>query len=47
MDKQNIDVKEVDKTFFPLYDQVSMNVDVKYEYRVERVDSGLGGFFFR
>lgn len=46
MDKQNIDVKEVDKTFFPLYDQVSMNVDVKYEYRVERVDSGLGGFVF-
>ena len=42
----SITVKEVDKTYFPLYDQVSMNVDVKSEYRVNRVNGGLGGFVF-
>ena len=44
--QMSITVKEVDKTYFPLYDQVSMNVDVKSEYRVNRVNGGLGGFVF-
>lgn len=38
--------KEVDKSFFELYDKVSMNVDVYSEYRVKRIDNGLGGFVF-
>lgn len=36
--------KEVDKSYFELYDLVSMNVDVQSEYRVTRIDNGLGGF---
>lgn len=35
--------KEVDKSFLELYDKVSMNVDVKSEYKVKRIDRGLGG----
>lgn len=38
-----VSFKEVDSSFFALYDSVSMNVEVRSEYRVERVDSGLGG----
>ena len=38
-----ITVKEVDKSFLAFYDSVSMNVDVRSEYQVIRVDSGLGG----
>lgn len=41
-----MEFKEVDKTYFPLYDQVSQNVDVRSEYRVSRVDGGLGGLVF-
>lgn len=35
--------KEVDKSFFELYDKVSMNVYVHSEYKVKRINSGLGG----
>jgi len=35
--------KEVDKSFFELYDMVSMNVNVHSEYKVKRIDNGLGG----
>lgn len=35
--------KEVDRSYFELYDRVSMNVDVRSEYQVVRIDSGLGG----
>lgn len=38
-----ITYKEVDKTYLEWYDQVSMNVDVRSEYKVKRVDNGLGG----
>ena len=41
-----ITFKEVDKSFFELYDKVSMNVDVHSEYRVKRIDNGLGGLLF-
>lgn len=37
-------VKEVDKSFLKLYDKVSMNVDVHSEYKIKRVNNGLGGF---
>ncbi len=36
--------KEVDSSFFELYDEVTMNVEVRSEYKVERIDRGLGGF---
>lgn len=42
-----ITYKEVDKSYFELYDTVSMNVDVQSEYKVERINSGLGGFTFK
>lgn len=35
--------KEVDKTYFALYDTVPQNVDVRSEYKVQRVNNGLGG----
>lgn len=35
---------EVDKSYFELYDQVTMHVDVRSEYKVERIHNGLGGF---
>ncbi len=38
-----ITFKEIDKSFFELYDKVSMNVDVHSEYKVNRVQNGLGG----
>lgn len=37
-------IKEVDKSFLGLYDTVSMNVHVHSEYKVKRVNNGLGGF---
>ena len=37
------EIKETDKSCFPLYDLVSMNVDVRSEYRVSMIDGGLGG----
>jgi len=41
-----IEIREVDKSYFPQYDTVQMNVDVRSEYRVRRIDNGLGGFVF-
>ena len=41
-----IEIREVDKSCFELYDQVSMNVDVRSEYKVIRQDNGLGGMLF-
>lgn len=41
-----IDVREVDRSFFPEYDKVSQNVDIRSEYRVSRIDGGLGGMIF-
>ena len=38
------DIREVDKTYFPLYDEVSQNVEIKSEYIVKRINNGLGGF---
>lgn len=38
-----ITYKEVDKTYFALYDTVPQNVDVRSEYKVQRVNNGLGG----
>ena len=35
--------KEMDKTCFEMYDQVTQNVEIKSEYRIKRVDNGLGG----
>lgn len=34
--------KEVDKSFFELYDKVSMKVNVQSEYEVKRINGGLG-----
>lgn len=39
-----ITFREVDKSFFEIYDKVSQNVDVRSEYRIERMNNGLGGF---
>jgi len=41
-----ITFKEVDKSFLELYDKVSMNVNVHSEYKVKRINNGLGGFVF-
>lgn len=46
MNGRSYEFKEVDKSFFPLYDQVSMNVDVRSELRVRRIENGLGGLVF-
>ncbi len=37
-------VKKTDRSCFEMYDSVSQNVDVRSEYRVKRIDNGLGGF---
>ncbi len=42
-----ITVKEVDKSFLALYDTVAMNVNVNSEYKVERIENGLGGFILK
>ncbi len=39
-------IKEVDKSYFELYDTIPMNVYVQSEYRIKRIDNGLGGFLF-
>lgn len=38
-----IEIREIDRSFFSLYDSVTMNIDVRSEYRIRRPDSGLGG----
>lgn len=42
-----ITVKEVDKSFLELYDKVAMNVNVNSEYKVKRINNGLGGFILK
>lgn len=39
-------VKKMDKTCFEMYDTISMNVDVRTEYKIKRIDNGLGGLIF-
>ena len=39
-----IEIREVDKTYFPQYDEVSQNVEIKSEYCIKRIDNGLGGY---
>ena len=36
--------RQVDKTFFPLYDRITMRVQVTAQYKVEKLRRGLGGF---
>ncbi len=38
-----ITFKEVDKSVLDLYDKVTMNVAVRSEYKVKRINNGLGG----
>ena len=42
-----ITYKEVDKSYFELYDKVEMNVLVRSKYIIERIDSGLGGILLK
>lgn len=35
--------KEIDNSYFDLYDKVSMNIDARSEYIVKTIDNGLGG----
>ena len=39
-------VKKSDRSCFEMYDSISMNVDVRSEYRIKRIDNGLGGMIF-
>lgn len=39
-------IKEMDKLCFEIYDTISMNVDVRTVYKINRIDNGLGGFNF-
>ena len=39
-----ITYKMVDKTYFPQYDRVSMRVNIKSYYKIEKINRGLGGF---
>lgn len=39
-----ITYKQVDKSYFPQYDQVPMTFEVKSYYRIDKHDRGLGGF---
>ena len=39
-------VKKTDRSCFEMYDSISMNVDVRSEYRIKRIDNGLGGMVF-
>ncbi|MCR4642494.1 MAG: GNAT family N-acetyltransferase [Lachnospiraceae bacterium] len=41
-----IQIKKTDRSFFEMYDSVSMNVDVRSEFRIKRIDNGLGGLVF-
>ena len=40
-----ISVKRMDKTCFGMYDTIPMNVDVRTEYRMKRIDNRLGLIF--
>ena len=39
-----ITYKQVDRTYFPQYDMISMLVHVSSYYRIEKINRGLGGF---
>lgn len=39
-------IKEMDKSCLEIYDKISMNVDVRSEYTIKRIDNGLGGLIF-
>jgi len=41
-----ITYKEVDRSYFTLYDSVSQNVEVRSEFRADYIDGGLGGVRF-
>ena len=41
-----ITIRKIDTNYFDLYDSVPMNVDVCSEYRIKRIDNGLGGMIF-
>ena len=41
-----ITIKKVDKSYFELYDKIPMNVDVRSELQLRRIDGGLGGIEF-
>lgn len=41
-----VTIKEVDRSFFKLYDSVSMIVKVSSEYKIKRLENGLGGMLF-
>ncbi|KIJ43922.1 hypothetical protein M422DRAFT_30732 [Sphaerobolus stellatus SS14] len=42
-----IDIKQIDKSYLPIYDTIPMLVRVESEYAVEPIDGGLGGFLFQ
>ena len=42
-----ITIKKVDKSYFELYDKIPMNVDVRSELQLRRIDGGLGGIEFK
>jgi GNAT superfamily N-acetyltransferase len=35
---------EADKSYFPKYDMIPMRVNISSYYRIEKINSGLGGF---
>ncbi|MGI5898761.1 MAG: GNAT family N-acetyltransferase [Christensenellales bacterium] len=39
-----ISYQQVDQRCFPQYDMIPMRVNVSSEYRIEKIDGGLGGF---
>ncbi len=41
-----IKIKKVDKSYFELYDKIPMNVDVRSELQLRRINGGLGGIAF-
>ena len=41
-----ITFKQIDKSFLPLYDKVTQNIEINSELQVRPVDGGLGGFVF-
>jgi len=41
-----ITFRQVDKSFLPIYDKVTQNVEINSELRVRPVDGGLGGLVF-
>ncbi len=39
-----ITCKQVDESYFPMYDSIPMQVNVTSIYKIERINRGLGGF---